>query len=217
MGHQVQSRQSLEVIPVAEDDLTYWILRLAAGDAEAAERVWRRYCEQLCHLARRRLGERYRRAADEEDVVLSAFDSFFRGAAAGRFCRLNDRHDLWRLLVTLTVRKCVAHLRREHAEKRGGGNVRGDSLFQGSESGKDAAGMEQVLGREPTPELAVQVTEQCETLMEALDDPSLRLTALLKLEGYTNEEIARSLDCAVGTVERKLARIRRQWSNRAEH
>jgi len=52
--------------------------------------------------------------------------------------------------------------------------------------------------------------------METLDDPSLRLTALLKLQGYTNEEIARSLDCVVGTVERKLARIRHKWSNEVE-
>ena len=51
-------------------------------------------------------------AADEEDVALSAFDSFCRGDGAGRFPRLDDRDDLWRLLLLLTARK-AAHLIRD--------------------------------------------------------------------------------------------------------
>lgn len=201
---------------MADDDVTRWIVALAEGDQDAAERIWNHYCQKLAALARRRLGNRHRRSSDEEDVVLSAFESFCRGMAAGRFPRLNDRQDLWRLLVKITARKAVAHLRREHAEKRGGGLVRGDSVFGATSSFGRDAGIEQVLGREPTPELVAQVVEQCEHLMELLGDPSLRLMALLKLEGYTNEKIARSLDCAVGTVERKLARIRRSWSREVE-
>jgi DNA-directed RNA polymerase specialized sigma24 family protein len=194
---------------MADDDVTRWIGELAEGDQQSAERLWNRYRERLAVLARKRLGERHRRAADEEDVVLSAFDTFCRGMAAGRFPMLKDRDDLWRLLVTITARKAVSRLRREHAEKRGGGQVRGDSICGG-------AGFEEVLGREPTPELAAQVVDQCDHLMDLLDDPSLRLMARLKLEGYTNEEISRSLDCAVGTVERKLARIRHKWSKEIE-
>ena len=57
----------------------------------------------------RRPGERSystcRRAADEEDVALSAFDSFCRGAEQGRFPQLDGRDDLWHLLVVITVRK----------------------------------------------------------------------------------------------------------------
>ncbi len=198
---------------MADDDVTCWIAQLAEGDDAAAERIWNRYYERLIGLARKRLGERHRRATDEEDVVLSALNSFFRGVEAGRFPRLGDRQDLRRLLVTLTARKAVAHLRREHAAKRGGGNVRGDSVFLRPGLDGHDAGMEQVLGREPTPELAAQMADQCGHLMEALDDPSLRVAALLRLEGYTNEEIAKSLDCAIGTVERKLARIRKRWES----
>ena len=201
---------------MADDDVTRWIGELAEGDPQAAERLWNRYCERLATLARKRLGERHRRAADEEDVVLSAFDSFCRGMAAGRFPLLKDRHDLWRLLVTMTARKAVSHLRREHADKRGGGLVRGDSVFGVPGPLGEGTGIDQVLGSEPTPELAAQVVDQCDHLMDLLDDPSLRLMARLKLEGYTNEEISRSLDCAVGTVERKLARIRHRWSKEVE-
>ena len=216
MGQPFEIVRVTEDRAVPDDDVSRWIARLAEGDEEAAERIWNGYCERLMALARKRLGERHRRATDEEDVVLSAFNSFFRGVAAGRFPRLADRQDLWRLLVTLTARKSVAHLRREYAEKRGRGNVRGDSVFLRRDGDGDGAGFEQVLGREPTPELAAQMADQCEQLMEALKDPSLRVTALLKLEGYTNGEIARSLDCALGTVERKLSRIREQWTSEGE-
>ena len=94
--------------------------------------------------------------------------------------------------------------------------MRGESAFFERDPSAGYGGIGQVLGREPTPEFAAQVAEQCEQLMELLDDPSLRVVALLKLESYTNEEIARSLDCALGTVGRKLARIRKHWESRGD-
>ena len=36
--------------------------------------------------------------------------------------------------------------------------------------------------------------------------------ALLMPEGYSNEEIARSLDCSLRTVERRLEVIRKRWT-----
>lgn len=199
-----------------DDDVTQWMRELAQGDESAAQRIWDRYCEQLLHLARRKLGDRHRRVADEEDVVLSAFESFCRGVAAGRFPRLNDRHDLWKLLVTITARKAVAQLRRVHAKRRGGGAVQGESGFIVNKPSGQCAGIGEVLGREPTPEFAAQVTEQCERLFDCLEDEWLRVVVLLKLEGYGNEEIARHLDCARGTVDRRLGRIRKIWLREVE-
>ena len=40
---------------------------------------------------------------DEEDVVVNAFDSFFRAARDNRFERLQDRADLWRVLAMLVA------------------------------------------------------------------------------------------------------------------
>jgi RNA polymerase sigma factor (sigma-70 family) len=201
---------------MSDDDITQWITDLAQGDELAARKMWERYRERLLNLAHKRLGDRHRRASDEEDVVLSAFASFCRGVSAGRYPRLDDRHDLWKLLVTITARKATAQLRREHAQKRGGGLVRGESVFLGGDGSDVAAGIGKVLGDEPSPEFALQVTEQCEHLLDCLGDESLRAVAQRKLEGYTNEEIARQLDCVPGTVERKLARIRKKWAEEAE-
>jgi RNA polymerase sigma factor (sigma-70 family) len=197
-----------------DDDVTQWIRGLARNDEYAAQQVYERYFEQLVSLARKKLGDLPRRASDEEDIVVSAFHSFFRGLRAGRFPRLDDRDDLWRLLVTITARKAVAELRRAYARKRGGAAVRGESVFVDEQRTRHGIG--QVLGRAPTPDFAVQVTEECDQLLSRLEDDSLRAIALLKLEGYTNEEIGQEMGCALGTVARKLARIRKIWAQENE-
>src|SRR6478735_697707 len=138
-----------------------WVSALKDGDAAAAQPLWERYHRQLVTLARRRL-QSSRRSADEEDVVQSAFHSFFRGVARGRFPQLNDRDNLWRLLVVITARKALDQLAREHSKKRGGGTPGDDPRIT---SGDDAA-VEQVIGDEPTPEFAAQVAEEYQRLLD---------------------------------------------------
>ena len=197
------------------DDVTQWLQRLADGDESAAQGIWEEYFEKLVRLARKRLEGLSRRVADEEDVALSAMKSFFRGMAAGRYPQLNDREDLWKLLVTITAHKAIAELRRQRALKRGGGNVRGLSAFSGKgEEGSEAGGIEQVMGREPTPEFACFVADNCSSLFDRLDQ-ELREIALAKMEGFTHEEIAKSRGVTVRTIERKVARIRGKWEQGA--
>src|SRR5262245_46060314 len=75
----------------SDASVTQWIDGLKAGDPNAAQKLWERYCRRLVGLARKKLRAAPRRAADEEDVALSAFDSFCRGAEQDRFPQLNDR------------------------------------------------------------------------------------------------------------------------------
>jgi RNA polymerase sigma factor (sigma-70 family) len=196
--------------------VTQWLGQLAAGDASAAEKIWQRYYQRLVRFARTKLAEEDRRASDEEDLAQSAFGSFFRAAAAGRFPNLNDRDGLWRLLLVMTSRKAASRARRELAQKRGGGEVRGESAFLALHTDGEEAGIDRVLGAEPTPEFAVLAEEQCQRLLDGLGDDVLRRIAVLRLEGYTVEEIAAQLDRAPGTIHRKLARIREKWQVQAE-
>jgi DNA-directed RNA polymerase specialized sigma24 family protein len=202
---------------MAQDDpVTLWIRQLSTEGnqgEDAARRLWEQYFHRLVGLARVRLQGRVRRgAADEEDVALSAFDSFCRGAAGGRFAELQDRHGLWRLLMTITARKAERLIRDQRRQKRGGGAVLGESALAAPDLDDDGAvGMTQVLGREPTPALAAQVGEECERLLLALKDEELRSIALWKMAGDTVKEIAVKLDCAPSTVERRLALIRSLW------
>jgi DNA-directed RNA polymerase specialized sigma24 family protein len=198
----------------SEGSVTHWLVRLKSGDREAARELWERYFEQLVRLARDRLRGVRRRVADEEDAALCAFDSFCRGASAGRFPRLNDRHDLWRLLVVITARKALDLANQERRKKRGGGDVRGESALLGPDG---TPVIEQVLGREPTPEFALQVAEECRRLLDSLGSAELREVALWKMEGYTNAEIAAKLDCVPKMVERKLRVIRSIWTQAKAH
>jgi len=197
--------------------VSVWIAELKSGDDEAAQRLWERYCVRLGEQARRYLRGLPRRVIDEEDVRLAAFNSLCTGARDGRFPQLNDRHDLWQVLMMITERKAIDAIRHEHRQKRGGGEVRGESVFITNDgiSGSSTPGIEQVIGGEATPEYAALAAEECQRLLEKLGDDNLRQVALWKLEGYSNQDIAERLGCVVRSVERKLNGIRAIWSKEA--
>jgi DNA-directed RNA polymerase specialized sigma24 family protein len=191
--------------------VTQWIGNLqGTGSDTAARELWERYFGQLARLARAKLGAAPRGPADEEDVALSALDSFFRGAAEGRFPALGGRDDLWKLLVTITARKASNRRRDAGREKQGGGRVVDEAaLAEADPEGGDA--LARAISREPTPEFAAMVADESRRLFASLGDDSLRQVARLKLEGHSNKQIASSCDCGLRTVERKLEVIRKRW------
>jgi DNA-directed RNA polymerase specialized sigma24 family protein len=193
-----------------EGSVTHWIDAIKTGDAAAAQKLWEAYFQKLVGLARTRLGNTPRRAGDEEDVAVSAFNSFCQGVAHDRFPQLSDRDDLWRVLVRITACKAVDQINRDRRKKRRptGAALQGESAFAGLEGG-----IAQVVGDEPTPAFAAQVAEEYERLLRSLDNAEYRQLAVWKLEGYSNEEIAVKLKCAVRSVERKLQLIRNVWAS----
>jgi DNA-directed RNA polymerase specialized sigma24 family protein len=181
-----------------DDPVTIWLGQLQAGDAAAVRPLFDRYFRRLVGLARKRLQNAPRRADDEEDVALSAFDSFCRNAEHGRFPDLSDRESLWRLLATFTVRKASRQMR--------GGAVNTD----------DQSGvLFEVLDREPDPEVAAEMAEECQRLLSALNDPELRRVALMRMDGHSVEEVAKKIGCAPRSVKRKLHLIRNIWEREA--
>jgi RNA polymerase sigma factor (sigma-70 family) len=201
-----------EIAMSAEGSVTRWVAALKGGDAAAAQPLWERYHRRLVGLAREKLRADRRRAADEDDIVQSAFHSFFQGVSRGRFPRLDDRDNLWRLLVVITARKVCDQIAHDHAARRGAGTVQGESRMSGLGDNGDLVAIEQVVGDEPTPEFAAQVAEEYERLLDRLGDDSLREVAVWKMEGLTADEIADRLDCSRRTVARKLETIRIIWS-----
>jgi DNA-directed RNA polymerase specialized sigma24 family protein len=190
-----------------DDSVTQWIAQLRAGDGSAAGKLWERYFHRLAGLARKRLQDVPRLPADGEDVALSAFRSLCAGLEQGRFPDLADRDSLWRLLVTITARKARQLVRDECRQKRGGGQVVGEP--------DEASGLEHLLSREPTPEFAAEVAEQCRLLLAKLGDEELRAIALWKMEGAASEQIAARLGKALSTIERRLRLIRTLWAEEA--
>ena len=184
-----------------DDTVSAWIVDLKAGDSLVAQKLWERYYKRLVGLARRILRNTPRHAADESDVALSAFNSFWHRATQGKFPRLEDRDDLWKLLMTITVRKSLQLSRKE---RRRQATNELDFL-------KD-----QIASEEPSPAIVAMINDEFERLLGLLDDEKLRQTALLKLEGYRNKEIAEQLGRSVSFVERKLQLIRRLWCQKDE-
>jgi RNA polymerase sigma factor (sigma-70 family) len=178
----------------ADMSVTQWIDGLKAGKAEAADRLWKRYFERLVGLARRKLGSAPRRMADEEDVAAIVFRNLWQGAEAGQFTELQNRQNLWPLLVVLTSRRVHDLLRYQ---KR-----------RASEDAPDE--LDQVIAEDPTPQFAAEMSENVARLFAMLDSVQKQV-AQGKLEGRENSEIARQLGCSERTVERKLQVIRRIW------
>jgi DNA-directed RNA polymerase specialized sigma24 family protein len=192
--------------------VTLWLDGIKAGDQQAIGVLWDRYFRRIKGLAAKRLPIHARRDADEEDVAISAFHSFCDRVARDQFPKLSDHDDLWRLLAVITLRKVAFLVRRRSCQKRGGGLVMGESALL---DGHDGEGLAHVLGDTQSPELAAQVAENYERLMEALGDETLRVIALMKMEGHSALDIARLLTVSPRTIDRKLRLIRETWEQYA--
>jgi len=191
--------------------VTEWIALLKVGDQSVALPLWQRYFERLIRLASRKLAGLNPRVSDENDAVNEVFFALLQGIQHGRFPDLQDRQDLWQILIMLTERQAIRIRRHERAEKRGGLVLHGESGFEPGSS--ECNGIEQVLGAEPTPAFAVLCAEGLALRLASLQhDPDLIQIARDKLSGYSNVEIASRLGSSLRSVERNLSRIRQIWN-----
>lgn len=207
-----ESLESLDSgFTLVQGSVTRHLAAVKSGDPQALAELWKRYYPALLGLARGRLSNRGVRVGDEEDVVATAFDAFYRAASAGHYPNLNDREALWRVLLTITANKAVDLIRGENAQARGNGRVLSQAALGGDSFDSDA-GFQNLIGDEPTPEFAALVAESMDRRLKQLADPVLQRVALRRMEGFENAEIARELKVAERTVERKLALIRKIWT-----
>jgi len=191
---------------MSEQSVTRWIAGLKAGDEIAAAAIWERFFFRLRDYARGKLGPTARRAVDEEDLALSAIYALCIGAQDGRFPQLANRNDIWQILVMIAARKASNARRRGH--------VRREVSESDAEIHADLMGVTE-LANENSAELFDSLNIHCEELLARLDD-RLRHVALLKLSGYTNEEIAGLRNRGLSTIERYLQLIRSIWSESVE-
>ncbi len=174
----------------------------------AAQLIWRRYFRDLLELARNNLDRRIRRREDEEDVLQSMYKSFCLRQQRGEF-DLVGRDGLWKLLVTITLRKARNAAKKQGRDKRD--LAREQTLPMDNETQSAFWTLEQMESAGPSPAEAALLNEALERRLGVLVNPELRQIALWRLEGYTNREIADRLDCTERSVERRLERIRSKW------
>ncbi len=186
--------------------VTNWLRKLEDGHDQAAQELWNVFFERMVWLVQQRMRASPLGVADAEDVALSAFASFCLGVRKQRFPELKDRNNLWRLLVSITLRKLM-HMQRDQNRQKRGRDFR--QLPQANDSLDCPTEIEQIISREPTPEIAAQLAEQYDRWMRALGSEDLVRLTQWKLEGFTNSEIAAKCGLTARTIERKLNLIRR--------
>ena len=190
--------------------VTQWIEGLRTGESDAVAAVWDRLSPSL-QLSAGRVLESYRiRTISGEDVVGVAFLNCLNRLQSGGYEEISNRLMLSALFQTAVKRQARDEAAKEYAEKRGGGRVRGESAFKGK-PGKATPGFDQLNGGMATPDSVLEATELFVQLTEQLSGDE-RTAAILKVDGYSNREIATELDCSVPTVERKLRRVREVFS-----
>jgi DNA-directed RNA polymerase specialized sigma24 family protein len=177
--------------------ITRLLHRIQGGDAVAWDRLYERLLERLLALARKRLLTPVRARNDAGDVVAMTLHSLFRGIKDGRFTRLRDRNDLWRLLAILVRNKAYDLVHKRPPLP---------TCPVGAEDGWEPEDSDLPVA------VAVQGEMEVQRLLGLLPDDRLREIAIRVLEGYTQNEIAAMLRCSCCTVERKLRCIRKLWS-----
>jgi RNA polymerase sigma-70 factor, ECF subfamily len=165
-----------------------------AGDEAAARKLFDTYAERLVNVARRRLSQRLAARVDPEDIVQSVFRTFFLRARKGQFS-IHDQDDLCKLLMRITVHKTLRQVAFHKAGKR---NLELE-MNQGPEPQER---LQELLGREPTSEEAVAFIDQLEHFLSRFPVKDRQILEM-RLQGYSNEEIAAKL----GTYDRKIRRV----------
>src|SRR5215510_14860324 len=168
--------------------------RLATGDEAAAADIFDRYVERLTHLARSRLATQLASRVDPEDIVMSAYRSFFVAARDGKF-HIQHGDDLWRLLVEVTLHKLYHAAHRHLADRR---SVNREQHATGA-----STDFFQFASREPTPDEALAAADELTAILSQLGERD-RQVLELRLQGYEHEEIADRLSCSERTVRRAI-------------
>jgi DNA-directed RNA polymerase specialized sigma24 family protein len=189
---------------VGSDDaeaISILLSRVRAGDEAAFEQLWKHYYAKLVSLAGKAVSSGPGGVVDADDAAQSALASFYAGVMRGRYPNLHDRTGLWKLLLTITLCKARASARKARHRRK--------LLVKYFENGVDHI--------EPSPAFAAELADQFGHLMSCLPDVLVRQVAVAKLEGYSNEEIARQVGKSIPTVERKLRLIRQLWDSHVNH
>lgn len=175
------------------DDLEL-IAEFQAGSESAAQTLFDRYCERLMRLAKRRIGQRMTSRVDPEDVVQSAYRTFFTRVKNDEFS-FHEQDDLFKLLVRLTVHKALRQIAYHRAAKR-------NPELEALQSSNPQEFLQQISAESATPDMEVALLDEFEQFMGQLQ-PLDRDVLQLKLQGYSTVEIAEKL----GSYDRKIRRV----------
>ena len=200
----------MEKFKIIDDPVTIWIEQVRQSDDEAIKHVWQHFADGLQEYARGKIHPKTRRVYDEQDAVQSMFLSLCQGLKADRYPDLQNRDNLWRLMLVMTGRKISKRHRFDRQLKRDNRRLLTDSYFVQNSQDRNSPNL-YPSAAEPTPELLAEFADTSSALIEALGTDNLKDVALLRIEGLDDCEIASRLQCSRSTVQRRLVMIRKIW------
>ena len=193
----------------AEKEITIWLERMDAQPEESRHAIWEAFYKRVIPYVRKRLDTLPKRVADEEDIASAAMNSLFKILDAKKYPNLSDGSALWGMLLKIAARKVSRFKSQQSAQRRGGGQVRGESVFV--QPGVNIGDVPS----EPSPAFCEALIDELLERVRQIGDERGELIVVRKLEGFSNREISEELQCTERTVERKLEKIRNSWSHLA--
>jgi RNA polymerase sigma-70 factor (ECF subfamily) len=186
---------------MADNESAELVQRWRNGDQQAATQLVERFTERLLALARSQLSDKLTRRLDPEDVVQSAYRSFFAGARGDRYV-LERCGDLWRLLAAITLHKLHHQVARHTAHCR---SVEREATF-GQADGLLGMTVE-LVAREPSPAEAAALADELAEVLRPLR-ASHRGMVEMRLQGYSLQEIAAATDRSERLVRLVLDQVK---------
>jgi len=180
-----------------------WIDGIRAGDADSINAFWNEYGAALMRLADQNIQERLRRRVDPEDVVQSAIRTFLRRAQEGQF-ELDGDDGAWRLICAITLNKARQQARRHLRKKR----TLDQEVYLAHSDDTSAPQAANVPGEEPTAEDAAVLVDLVEQLLAQSQNEHEQQIIALRLQDFTNDEIANQVGCSERTVRRIIVQLR---------
>ena len=189
-----------------DDRSVHLLQRWRDGDESAATEIFERYVNRLCALARTRLSNRMKRRVEAEDVVQSAYRSFFR--RAGDHYVLEKEGDLWRLLAAITINKVRGQVEYHTAKKRG------VYLEESMKADQSVIRVRpEMISEEPKPDDAAVMVEELAALLGSLDETQ-RTIIELSMQNRSVEQIAEQIQRSERTVRRTIQQVREDLESR---
>ena len=192
-------------------DFDAWMAAVRRGDSVSTTQLWEAYFERISRSVAGRLTSQGRRFEDQEDVAVSALRTFMRRASAGNFQDLDDADQLWKLLLTIAIRKANDYRKRSMAARRGGR----DKILGQDGSGDDGlpAAIDMAAGdAAERPDAELRATEFFEIVMDKMPDDATRDVVLLHLQGADTPTIAAMQNCSERTVQRRMKAAIGLWT-----
>ncbi len=174
-----------------------------------ADLLWLRFGVRLVRLARRQLRQIRDPAYDADDLANSTVDAYCRAAFSNDSIRPTNRHELWRILVTISLNKSRNHRKYLSRHKR---------CLQGVAVELSKDDLELIPdGTANAPDLVATVADQCDFLLGLLDQQDstgeLKTIALMRLDGASKSQIAASMGYTRFTISARVNLIQAIWKH----